>query len=489
MAASELMNLTDLAFTPALNQAHLVRHGELSPLELTELYLERIERLNPLLGSYFTVIGDRALDDAKAKNEQLSTPAARQSLPPFFGVPISVKDLDFLAGVRCTFGCQALSDYVAPYDSALMAKIKQAGFIILGKTATSEFGSLPYTEADGFAPARNPWHLDYTPGGSSGGASSALAAGLCAIAQGSDGGGSIRGPASCCGLVGLKPSRGRVSAAPIGYRQGSISTGGPLARTVADAAAFLDVTAGYVTGDPYWLPDPMPSFLDSARNYEQTMAGRSLRIAFATGVTPIGDADAVCQAAVLETAKRLEDLGHQVIPDRLDCNGLIEPFSTVFRAGVGAADLPPEALNPVNRWFLEQAVSSGKYLKALWEMQAIARQLVARFDTYDVMVLPIYLHSTIRIGEWAHLSPEETFQQIVKWVTPCPPFNATGQPAIAIPGGFDPNGLPVGVQLVGRPAAESTIIALAAQLEAAHPWHHHRPTIATAQSAPGRAID
>lgn len=483
------MNSTDLAFTSALEQAQLVRHGEISPLELTELYLDRIDQLNPVLGSYFTVTGDRAIEDAKAKTEQLVASNAAQPLPPFFGVPISVKDLDFLEGVRCTFGCQAMSDYVAPYDSALMTKIKQAGFIILGKTATPEFGSLPYTEADGFPPARNPWHLDYTPGGSSGGASSALAAGLCAIAQGSDGGGSIRGPASCCGLVGIKPSRGRISAAPVGYRQGSISTGGPIARTVADAAAFLDITSGYVTGDPYWLPDPMPPFLDVARNYGLEGIGRSLRIAFAIGVSPIGDADTVCQTAVLEAAKLLEELGHQLIPDRLDCSGLIEPFSTVFRAGVSAAELPPEALNPINRWFVEQAVSSGQYLKALWEMQAIARRLVARFDTYDVLLLPTYLHTPIRVGEWAPLSPEETFQRMISWVAPLPPFNATGQPAIAIPAGFAPNGLPIGVQLVGRPASESTLIALAAQLEAARPWHHHRPAIATAPPTLGKATD
>lgn len=483
------MNLIDLAFTPALKQAQLIRTKEISPLELTDLYLDRIESLNPMLGSYFTVTGDRALADAKSKTDRLAQTDDPEGLPPFFGVPISIKDLDPLEGVRCTYGSRALLDYVAPYDSALIAKLKQAGFIILGKTATPEFGSLPYTEADGFPPARNPWNTDYTPGGSSGGAAASVAAGLCAIAQGSDGGGSIRGPASCCGLVGLKPARGRISSAPVGYRQGSIATGGPLARTVADAAAFLDVTAGYVTGDPYWLPDPSPSFLDIAHQHSHGLNSQSLRIAYSIGLSPLGDADSVCQNAVLETAKRFENLGHHLVPDRLDCDGLIEPFSIVFRSGVAASELPPEALNPMNRWFIERTVSSGVFLKALWEMQAIARRIVAFFDTYDALLLPIYLHPPIRVGEWADLSPSDTFEKIIHWVAPCPPFNATGQPAIAIPSGFTPEGLPIGVQIVGRPAAEATLIALAAQLEAAYPWHHHRPAIATEQSKPGTATD
>ena len=464
-----MMNQVDLAFTPALEQARLVRHREVSPVELVELYLERIQRLNPQLGSYFTVMAESAIADAKAKTEMLGG----GSLPPFFGVPISIKDLTPVAGVPCTYGTPAFLNRLATHDDGVVTRIKQAGFIILGKTATSELGSMPYTEPFGFPPARNPWDLDYTPGGSSGGAAAAVAAGLCAIAQGSDGGGSIRGPAACCGLVGIKPSRGRVSHAPVGDRLSGLTSIGPLARTVADAAALLDVMSGYVTGDPYWLPNPEPSFLAAV-----TQQPSSLRIAFAATLPPLGQASSGCQQAVQETVQRLAELGHVVEPGCPDFSGLLEPFMTVWQSGVAACGIPKEALQPLNGWLLERTASAGEYLQAVSQMQAIVRRIVAFFDSVDVLVLPTYLHPTIRVGEWASLSPAETLEKIVHWVAPCPPFNATGQPAITIPVGFDVNGLPMNVQLVGRPAAEATLIALAAQLEAANPWSQHRPAFA-----------
>jgi amidase len=295
------MNETDLAFTPAVELAQLIRRREVSPLQLVEIYLQRIERLNPQLGSYFTVTAELAIADAKAKTEMLATAV---DLPPFFGVPISIKDLNTVAGVPCTYGNPALLNNIPEYDDGVVTRIKQAGFTILGKTATSEIGSFPYTEPTGFPPARNPWNLEYTPGGSSGGAAAAVAAGLCAIAQGSDGGGSIRGPAACCGLVGIKPSRGRVTKAPVGDRLGGIAANGPIARTVADAAAMLDAISGYVTGDPYWLPDPEPSFLAAT---QEKISG--LRIAFSTTIPPLGTADANCQQGVLQTVQLLEQLG------------------------------------------------------------------------------------------------------------------------------------------------------------------------------------
>lgn len=466
------MNQTDLAFTPALEQARLIRTKEVSPLELVELYLERIQRLDSHLGSYFTVMAESAIADAKTKTKILSR-GNTSELPPFFGVPISIKDLNPVAGVRCTYGTPALMNNQATYDDGVVTRLRQAGFIILGKTATSELGSLPYTEPTGFPPTRNPWNLAYTAGGSSGGAAAAVAAGLCAIAQGSDGGGSIRGPAFCCGLVGIKPSRGRVSHAPVGDRANGIAALGPLARTVADAAAFLDVISGYVTGDPYWLPDPDPSFL-AATAFQQLSP---LRIAFATTLPPLGEADVVCQQEVLETVQLLAELGHTVEPGCPNFTEMIEPFTKVWQAGVAAAGIPKEVLQPMNRWLLEQTSSAGEYLQAVSQMQAIARQIVAFFDSVDVLVLPTYMHPTIRVGEWANLSPAETLQKIIHWVAPCPPFNASGQPAIALPTGFDSNGLPIGIQLIGRPAAEATIISLAAQLEAAI-WSQNRPAFA-----------
>ena len=459
------MNSVDRAFTPALQLAELIRAREVSPLEIVNLYLERIDRLNPELGSYFTVTADRAIDLASSQTEQLAGLNTSQELPPFFGVPIGIKDLTPVAGVPCTYGTQALLGNISSYSESVVWRIEAAGFNILGKTATSQIGSLPYTEPEGFPPARNPWNLEYTPGGSSGGSAAAVAAGLCAIAQGSDGGGSIRGPASCCGLVGIKPSRGRVSWAPVGDYLSGISANGPLARTVADAAALLDVISGYTTGDPYWIPDSNPTFLEASRQKQG-----ELRIAFSTDIPPVGEADDICQQAVLETVKLLTDLGHDVEPGCPDFTGLIEPFISIWQSGAAASGIPGPALQPMNRWLLERTISAGEYLRAVNQMQVISRRIVGFFEKFDVLVLPTYLHSPIRVGEWADLSCEETLQRIINWIAPCPPFNASGLPAIALPAILDNNGVPVGIQIIGRPAAEATLIALAAQMEAAKPF-------------------
>jgi len=467
------MNKIDLAFTSALEQAQLIRTKKISPLELTQLYLERIQRLDSQLGSFFTVATETALADARAKTEQLNQTQDTAELPPFFGVPTAIKDITAVAGMPLSYGVPFQKDNIADYDDGVVTRIKQAGFILLGKTATSEVASLPYTEPPGFPPARNPWNLNYTPGGSSGGAAAAVAAGLCPIAQGSDGGGSVRGPAFCCGLVGIKPARGRISFAPVGDHQNGIATHGSLARTVADAAALLDVMSGYITGDPYWLPDPEISFLNSTRQ-----ALSQLRIAFSTNISIVGEAAEICGQAVKETAQRLEEMGHIIEPGCPELSGLAEPFITVWQAGVAATGIPPEALSPMNCWIASQVGSAGQYLQAVSQMQLVSRQIVAFFDAFDVLVLPTYMHPTIRLGEWADLSPQETLQKIITWIAPCPPFNATGLPAISIPTGFDSNGLPVGIQLVGRPAAEATLISLAAQLETMQPWSQHRPAFA-----------
>ena len=461
------MNPVDLAFASALKQSELIRSKEVSPLELVELYLERIQQYNSKLGSYFTVTAEQAIDDAKSKTEML---AQTEDLPLFFGVPISIKDLNPVAGIPCSYGNAALLGNVPDYDDGVVAKIKQAGFIILGKTASSELGSFPYTEATGFPPTRNPWNLEYTSGGSSGGAASALAAGLCSIAQGSDGGGSIRGPAACCGLVGIKPSRGRVTHAPVGDRLNGIATNGPIARTVADAAALLDAMSGYVSGDSYWLPEPEKTFFASSQEKVN-----NLRIAFCTSIAPLGEADANTHQGVIQTVKLLEELGHTVEEKCPDISALVEPFQIVWQANVAASGVPVEVLQPLNRWLLSRSCSAGEYLRAVYQMQMVARKLVTFFDNIDVLVMPVYLHSPIRVGEWAALSPEETFDNIVRWVAPCPAANATGQPAISLPVGFDEKGLPTSVQLIGKPAAENTIVSLAAQLEAANPMYEKRP--------------
>lgn len=201
------MDSIDLAFTSALEQAKLIRSGVVSPVDLVTLYLDRIQALDPQLGSYVTVIGEQSLAEAQQKADRLASDPA--DLPPFWGVPIAIKDLTAVQNVRCTYGSPVMAEHISPYDEAVVARIRQAGFIILGKTSVSEFGSLPYTEPSQLPTARNPWNLHHTPGGSSGGSAAAVAAGLAPVAHGSDGGGSVRGPAFCCGVVGLKAARGR----------------------------------------------------------------------------------------------------------------------------------------------------------------------------------------------------------------------------------------------------------------------------------------
>ncbi|MBP0017475.1 MAG: amidase [Cyanobacteria bacterium SBLK] len=460
----------NLAFSSALEQARLIRKGEISPLELTQLYLDRIQQLNPQLGSFVTIDADGAIADAKGKTEQLARESDRDSLPPFFGVPTAIKDLNAVAGLPQMLGTLALKDNIPTYDDGVVAKIRGAGFTILGKTATPELGSFPYTEPPGFPPARNPWNLDYTPGGSSGGSAAAVAAGLCAVAQGSDGGGSIRTPASCCRVVGLKPSRGRVTHAPVGDFQNGIATDGMLTRTVADAAALLDVISGYVTGDPYWLPDPEVSFLESSRRSRTT-----LRIGFAIEMKPLDRPSEICQNAVLNTVKHLQTLGHHLEEIHPDFTALETSFTRVWQGGIASAGLPPEALSPLNRWLMERAGTAGEYLQAVTKMQVVSRQIVDTFAPYDAILFPVHTHSPIRIGEWAQLSPEETVAKIIQWVGPCPVANASGLPAIALPATFDEQGLPIAIQLIGKPAGEATILALATQLEAVNPWNDRPP--------------
>jgi amidase len=466
------MDSLDLAFSSALEQARLIREKHISPLELTELYLDRIEHLNPQLGSFCTVTADLALQDAKAKTEQLMH---ETELPPLFGVPMAIKDLNPVKGIPCSYGVSIIKKRIAETDDLVYTKLRDAGGVLLGKTTTAQLGSFPYTEPPGFQPARNPWNLDYTPGGSSGGSASAVAAGLCAIAQGSDGGGSVRGPAACCGLVGLKPSRGRISMAPVAEHLAGYAVVGPIARTVADVALFMDITSGYVTGDPYWLPNPEPSFLAATQR-----PPRPLKIGVLTEIEPTGKADPVCIEAVEKMARLLESLGHSVEPTIVNLEDMIEPFKLLWRTQTDVG-VPPFFLEKVNRWLWWKAkfTTAARYVRAMQQTQVFARKVVQFCEPFDVVLTPTFMAPTIRVGEWKRLSPAQTLDNIIRWITPLPAFNVSGQPAINIPAGFDSRGLPIGVQFVGRPADEVTLLSLAAQIEAAQPWAHDRPKIAT----------
>ncbi len=465
-----MVNSSSIPFTSALDLSKLIHEKKISPLELMKIYGERIEKLEPKLGSFAYIDLKSALQQAQEKTEILGKSKDTSELPLFFGIPTAIKDLYSVRGMPVKYGNGLIPPQVADYDMGIVSLIKEAGFIITGKTATSELGSLPYTESPNLPPCRNPWNLDYTAGGSSGGAAAAVAAGLLPIAPGSDGGGSVRGPAFCCGLVGLKPSRGRISNAPVGDYLGGIATHGCLTRTVADSAALLDVLCQNISGDPYWLPTPCSSFLSRITNSTD-----KLKIAFATSVAPAGKAEETLVQQVDDIVDHLEQMGHILVEACPDFSALVEPFTIIWQSSIAASGFPEEILSPMNLWLKQNSPDLATYLQSVQKMQVISRQIVAFFDEFDLLILPTYLQPTLKIGEWADLSPDKALANIINWITPCPPFNATGQPSIAIPTGFTQNNLPIGVQIVGKPTDEMTILQIAHQLEQIINWHQYTP--------------
>jgi amidase len=460
------MSSTDLAFTPAIEQARLIRSRQISPLELTQLYPDRIARYDAQVGSFFYVAAEQAIADAKAKTAQLLTQDPAM-LPAFFGVPVGIKDLNPVAGMPCSYGVKIIRNRPGDPDDALVTKMKQAGFVILGKTATSQLGGLPYTEPPGFAPTRSPWNLDYNAGGSSGGGAAAVAAGLSAIAAGSDAGGSARIPAACCGLVGLKPSRGRISQAPGGELFGGFLVTGQMGRSVTDVAALLDAISGYIPGDPYWLPPPELPFVQVA----QTELGRSLKIGLLTEIPPTGPADAETIAQLEAVAAKLETLGHVIIPvdpQGFDAGAMVEPFRLIWQTQMDAG-IPGIFLEKMNRrlWLQAQFTKASRYPKAQQILHMLGRRIVRSCQPYDCILMPTVMGMQPQIGEWRSLSAARLFERIIHWIAPCPIANVSGQPAIALPVGVRSNGLPRSVQLMGLPAQDGVLLQVAGQMERA----------------------
>ncbi|MBE9028607.1 amidase [filamentous cyanobacterium LEGE 11480] len=457
------MPFTNLAFTAATEQARLIRQKQVSPLELTQLYIDRITQLDPDIGSFFYVAAEQAIADAKAKTEQLITQDL-ETLPPFFGVPTGIKDLSPVAGMPCSYGVKILKKRPSDPDDGLVTRLKQAGFVILGKTATSQLGGLPYTEPPGFAPTRSPWNLTYTAGGSSGGAGAAVAGGLCAVAVGSDAGGSVRIPAACCGLIGLKPSRGRVSNAPAAELFGGFLVHGPMGRSIADVATLLDVMSGYMPGDPYWLSSSELSFAMAAQD-----ECRSLKIGLLREISPTGQADAETIAMLEQTAMKLEGMGHiiePVDPAGFDGTDLIEPFRIIWQTQMDVG-IPGIFLEKMNRqlWLQAQVTKASRFTKAQQQLHYLGRRIVQASQPYDCLLMPTVMSCPPQIGEWKSLNTRKLFQQIINWIAPCPLFNVSGQPAIALPVGMRSNGLPLSLQLVGLPAQEALLLQLSGQME------------------------
>ena len=461
--------------------AALVRAGELAARELVSASLARIEALDPRLGAFVEVDHDGALAAAEA--------IAPGDGRPFAGVPIAIKNNRAVLGLKLTQGCTLMRDFVAPYDHSVVRRLRAAGFVIVGTTKLPEYGILPVTEPRVHGPARNPWDPSRTPGGSSGGAAAAVAAGMVPIAHGNDGGGSLRIPAACCGLVGLKAQRHRVSAAP-DLGASPLVLDGVLSRTVADTAELLDVLAGYELGDAAWIPAPPEPFAQSARRTPQ-----HLRIAF-TKLPPIPDApiDATCAAAVDRAAALAEGLGHHVeeVTPPWQSDDLFDLFGDYFAAqvalgirysamNVGRSEPAAADMEPMSwaLWERSRHIDAVQFQLVQTELQSRMRALVAFLDSYDALLTPALAQRPLALGSLDTAAPEplETFRRSGYFTPFTPIFNASGQPAIALPLFEGEDGLPLAVQLVGQPAGEGALLALAAALEAAAPGRSRRPPV------------
>ena len=457
---SELHDLT------ALEQGEAIRRGDVSPVELAGHYLARADEV----GAFVTRVPELALARAAA--------LPRHGDSPLHGVPTAIKDLNPTAGVPTMFGSAAYADFVPDFSDNVTLSIEAAHMVWLGKTNTPEFGSPCYTEPDVAPPAVTPWDRTRTAGGSSGGAAAAVAAGLVPVAQGSDGGGSIRIPASCCGLVGLKPSRGRVSAAPTYGDPVGLATAGTLARTVADAAAMLDVLAGHRTGDPSWAPEPDETFLAAARR----TPGR-LRIArFSAPVITDVDVDPECLRAWDDASRLLESLGHDVediaVPLPREAVPIFETCWAVLTALSTAPAGREHQLRPLTRWLSDRgrAVSGPDFGLAIGEMRRLAAAALEALAPYDVVLTPTLAAPPVPVGSLRDdADPEADFEAQKRFTPWTSAWNCTGMPALSLPTHWTPEGLPVGVMVAGRPAEDELLLSLAAQVEQASDWVGRTP--------------
>lgn len=493
--------MNDFSSHDALSLAALVRTRQVSPRELVTASIDCIESLNPKLNAVVHKMFDRALKEADGPRGD----------GPFDGVPFMLKDLlAWYAGEPITSGSRLYEGWIPPFDTEMVKRYRQSGVIVVGKTNTPEFGLTPFTEPELFGPARNPWDTTRTTGGSSGGSAAAVASGMVPWAGGGDGGGSIRIPASCCGVFGLKPTRGRTPAGPV---VGELWQGAAiehcLTRSVRDSAAMLDAVAGPDVGAPYWAPAPERPFIE-----EVGTAPRRLRIAFTSspflGHTVHDD----CVAALADAVKLLESLGHEVVESAPPVNReeFNRAFLTVICGEVRADLLEAEAnagrtATPANVEFttwalylLGASLSAGAFVKAERYLRTASRRVGEFFEDFDVLVTPTMAVPPFLIGQ---LQPpphertllkvlgrlragnvlrllgalEQTADKIFDVIPYTPLFNVTGQPAMSVPLYWNAANLPIGVHFVGRYADEATLFRLAAQLEQARPWKDRRPPI------------
>ncbi len=477
-----MISLRDYTAHDGLGLAELVARKEVTPDELAAAAFEAVAKVNPRINAVLHTIPKEAATEIRA------------GLPrgPFTGVPFLIKEIVLHAkGVRCEMGSKLAQGYVPDADTELMARFRRAGLVLAGTTQTPEFGYNPTTETRAFGPVHNPWDLGRSPGGSSGGSGAAVAAGIVPIAHANDGGGSIRIPASCNGLVGLKPSRDRIPSGPdYGDLLCGLACEFALTRTVRDAAALLDAVAGPDPGAP---GHPVPP----ARPYRELIGTPPGRLRIAWTATPASGAkvDPECEKAVHETVRLLEGLGHTLIEDRprYDWDSFLENVNVIWGAfGVASIDFAaamtgrkpgPDNLEAVTLASYEDGkrYSAIDLLNAMTHCNVVSRQVGAFFEKVDVLVTPTIARLPAPLGELNQnregMTAMEWTRQIFSYVPFTPVFNVTGQPAISLPLHWSADGLPVGVQIAGRFGDEATLLCLAAQLEQARPWAARRPPI------------
>lgn len=469
-------------FTPAVELAAAIRRKEVSPVEVVDCYLDRIDELDPQFNAFCYRADDEVRKAARAAADAVLRTAA-EDLPPFHGVPLPVKDLLDVAGWPTTHGSAGTSRAPAERSDPVVRRFVDAGFLLLGKTTTSEFGAVPFTESESLGISRNPWDPERTPGGSSSGAGVAVAAGMAPIAHGADGGASIRVPASCNGLVGLKPTRGLVTNVAVDVE--GFGTSGVLTRSVADTAAALDVLARHDPGAWWSPPTPARSFCDA-----RTMTPpRGLRIGVLAN-SPIDglSVDAACVKAVDKTLRTLESFGHHIVDTPLALPQpaeLISVFTTIWNlGGAGVTLTDPSRIEPLNQAMREMArsVDSWTYAGAVRKAQQLSRDIVESFlSGFDLLVTPTMACLPPAIGAWKAGTDQNPLMALFNsypMVMFTSLFNVTGQPAISVPIHHDDaTGLPVGVQIVAAPWRDDLLLQVAQELELAHSWTELRPAL------------
>jgi amidase len=479
--------VTDLLRRSARDLAASVRAGEFSARELVDASLDAIDRLDGRINA-FTFVDP---DGARAAADAIGPDDSR----PFAGVPIAIKDNRAVAGMPLTMGSDLWLDVVSRVDAFCVARLRAAGFVIVGKTNMPENGILPTTEPRRFGATANPWALDRTPGGSSGGSAAAVAAGMVPIAHGNDGGGSIRIPAACCGLVGLKPARGRVSVGP-DAGQSFLATDGVLTRNVADSAAVLDLLAGYEPGDATWAPSAAAGAFAAAAAAGDAYFGAPLRIGLALN-TPLdgGDVDPVCIAAARDAATLLSSLGHVVeevvppwsglglLPDFTRAFGPLISLTTDAGGRLAGREVVESDVEPLTWAMYERSRTLNvlEHLTAQVRLEGVGRSLVSWMLSapLDVLLTPALGARPLRTGEVHGRGPDPwgNYQRSGAFTPYTAMLNVTGQPAVSLPLYHGEDGLPLAVQLIAQPAREDVVLALAAQLEAAVPWAQREPAL------------